>query len=353
MNWSDFAEKHWDEGPALVGGSPPVDPARAFALLAGAAEPFRTGTRHRVLPAVRFHHGDGRSAAPGEMLPAPEEDLTGYAARVAEPSGWLIEAEQPLFLDWPLWSAVRDLLDGLWAEVGAPVAPVVVELTAGDARRRAPGTSRTHAMLTWVLAGRLRTRLGGETLEAGTGDLLYWPADTVHEDEYTEPTLTLRVHVPTDPHMAAMLARETLVELMSGGYEDDRVPYVTAGPFPLERTVDMVGAIVESGALTRLLRSRWAARRSAAGLDPVPAPRAPELPEDCRIRVTGEVLRVRDGNHGVIWAANGHAFTLRGSDAGRILRRLVARETASTTDFPGAFPLLQRLYQVRVIDMED
>ncbi|GLZ76459.1 hypothetical protein Afil01_12660 [Actinorhabdospora filicis] len=353
MNWSSFAEKHWEEGPALIAGSPPVDPARAFTLLATSAEPFRTGSRHRVLPAVRFHQGDGRSAAPGDMLPAPGEDLTGYAARVAGPDGWLIEAEQPLFLDWPLWSAVRDLLDGLWREVGAPVAPVVAELTAGDAWSRAPGTGETHAMLTWVLAGRLRTRLGEETLEAGAGDLLYWPAGTVHADEYTEPTLTLRVHVPTDPRMATMHARETLIELMDAGYGDDRVPYVGDGPFPLARTVDLVSGIVDSGELTRLLRLRWAARRSAAGLDPAPAPRPPELPEDCRIRVTGEVLRVRAGNDGVVWAANGHAFTLRGSDAGRILRRLTARGTASTTDFPGAFALLQRLYQVRVIDMED
>lgn len=352
MNWSAFTAKHWEAGPAVIPGEPPVDPARAFEVLARAAEPFRTGTRHRVLPLVRFHHGDGRDVAPGDRLPALDEELPAYAARVAEPAGWLIEAEQPLFLDWPLWSAVRDLLEGLWREIGAPVVPVTAELTAGDARERAPGTRETHAMLTWVLAGRLRTHLDGEVLDARTGDLLYWPAGTVHRDEYTEPTLTLRVHVPMDPRMAVMLARETLIEIMREEYTDDRVPYVTGGPFPLERAAELMAVAVGSGDLTRRLRLRWARQRSAAGLEPAPPPRPPDLPADCRIRVNGEVLRVRNGNEGVIWSANGHAFTMRGSDANRILRRLTTRGTASTTDFPGAFALLQRLYQVRAIEME-
>jgi hypothetical protein len=70
----------------------------------------------------------------------------------------------------------------------------------------------------------------------------------------------------------------------------------------------------------RDLLAHWAGLRSAAGLNPTPAPR-PAVPLTSRHRLlcVSEIIRVATGTDDALWAANGHVWPVRGRAADRVL----------------------------------
>jgi hypothetical protein len=256
--WRELAEEHWGRRPVLLPGGraapSPLSAAAAFDLLTRAAGPFRSGTRFRALPDVTYVTTDGRLRAPGHRLPGPEDaGLTGYLRRSREAapdgSGWLLNAEHPLLIDFALWSRCRDTLAALWRRVGWPSLPVTVEITLAHRYDRLRGTTlpASVTVLTWVLSGSLTVRLwredgttppadlGGQDAEltAGPGELLYWPADHRYAERYGEGCLTLRVTVPAEYRAAISTVKNVLCDqAQATAHYADPAPPVLPWPPP-------------------------------------------------------------------------------------------------------------------------
>ncbi|MEV3860352.1 hypothetical protein AB0J38_39370 [Streptomyces sp. NPDC050095] len=381
--WRLFAERHWAREPVVVsdGPRPGLDAAGAHRLLVAASRAPRPVR-------IRLAVGDGELNEPGPLLPAPEDrDLAGYAARLSgsgQPTGggWLLTARHPLILDFPLWSRVRDAVAGLWQCVGRPPLPVTAELAVG-ARHHAPedfGARPDTAALTWVLDGALTVRVRPEhtgtefELHAGAGDLVHWPAGSTHLEDRTRPCTTLRLAVPARTASALPYVGEVLGELLrrAPGSADapPTLPHpAQAGPdghlVPPRQFTDPARRYVAALAgedPERALLLRWAALRSAAGLDPAPPPR-PRVPLAAhhRLRRTTGILRTRDTAGTLIWAAHGHARRGAGPTTDRVLAHLatvdetavapLAAACAVPPDDPELRSLVDELYRVRALEL--
>ncbi|WP_130798977.1 hypothetical protein [Streptomyces otsuchiensis] len=398
-DWAGFVAHHWNTAPVrLTGTTPPLGLAGCHDLLVRVAEPFRAGTRLRVPTVVSFDTTRGRLRAPGPLLPANDGDGTdhraaGYLDRVSSAlagRGWLLAAANPLRADFRSWARVRDQLAVLWREHGWPVTPVSTEITAGSDYPRpggdAPGPG--PAVLLWVLSGSLRVRFPASAASAASaprtelrgvaGDLLHWPAGPRPDELHGENCVTLRIAVRSDAAHADELVRELLHE--AGGrlpeYGDgdgrpcllhEEPPRPPGEPVTVldatARVGEIVGELAHGAAVERALLRNWAARRSAAGLDPAPPPRtAVPLGVRDRVRLVCEVTRMPTGDRArSLWAANGHAFTVGGSVADRILTALPSERARTVTEVadaagPGTAPgdvraLIGALHRVRAVDV--
>ncbi|WP_214416399.1 hypothetical protein [Sphaerisporangium fuscum] len=374
--WDDFVARYWDTAPCVLPwweAEPPVDLDRCYRTVLAAAQPFRAGTRFRALPDVRFFSGGGRIAAPGDLLPGPDDETAElYAGRLAG-TRYVLNVRQPLALDFRMWAEVRDLVSPLWRRAGFPVLPVDVEMTmaSGHPHRDERGDEATHTVLTWVLRGRLEARLRRaadepeQTLVAGSGHLLYWPAPYHYEDHYGDDCLVLRLRVPADRRLPVAAVKDVLADLAQHGRDGDAVPYLPYPPrrradgsvapaAPLVAAEDLLTGAREDRRLQRALRIMWARRVSAYGLEMPPAPRdAVTLRPDQRIRSSAEIVRMTEETGESIWAVNGHVFTVRGTAADAVVERLGEPVTVAELageDDRGVLALLEKLYRVRGIE---
>ncbi|GIG96510.1 hypothetical protein Pma05_30830 [Plantactinospora mayteni] len=377
--WTGFAERWWNVAPTVGPATPPLAVSDAYRMIAEASAPFRAGTRFHVLPDVRFGTAAGRIRAPGDLLPgAADPDPDSYRERVGAElagQGWLLAVEQPLFGNFADWLRVRDSIDRLWRRVGFPVVPVGAELVFGTGMTRIDGLTRDsrHAVLAWVLRGRLEVRVDGAVrCRAGAGELAYWPAGLRYTETFADDCLALLLRVPSDSRLAVGAVHDTAVELAGDGpAADDVVPYLPVPPSegpgpvpmadPLARAATAIAGLSAAADLTRTLRVRWAARVSAGALEPVPPPREPvQLSAGTRVRRVAEVVRIRAARSGWIWAVHGHAFAVRGA-AWALLRRLplgtpvrvadVCGSAGDSAPDPGGLALLTTLYRLRAIEV--
>ncbi|MFI7008432.1 hypothetical protein [Streptomyces sp. NPDC050145] len=381
--WRRFARTHWAGDPVVVADAPGIGVAAAEAhalLVAAAARPGQAclTTSDALLP------------APGRLLPGPgDPDTAAYVRRMAgEPElagdGWLLTATDPLAHDFGLWARVRDVLDGLWRHVGRPALPVTAELAVGD-RHHTPdrtGGRADTAGLTWVLDGSLTVRVRPEhtgtefVLHARAGDLVHWPAGSHHLDQRTGPCTTLRLSVPARRSAALPYVSEVLGALLrdDAGPSPRRRPLPRpepaapdgrlAVPAPLRDCADLLRRTLAGRAPERALLLRWAALRSAAGLDPAPPPRPGiALAPAHRLRRVTEIVRVADGADGPVWAANGHAWPVPSAASERLLAPLrAARSGITVAELARAARLrpaspeltgpLDALYRARAVDVD-
>ncbi|NDZ60573.1 hypothetical protein G3I43_26035 [Streptomyces anulatus] len=403
VDWELFAQRHWDLRPVRLRARPPFGLDAVHPLNVASCAPFRAGTRFWVMPDVRFLLGDGWLRAPGTLLPdTTDPTLDDYLDRLEAEvpgQGYLLTVRQPLLLDHALWSAVRDTVSGLWRHVGWPNLPLTAEVLTGDRFVQHAGAAEapTHAALTWVLRGRMDVTLwderggpppadiaepgreapGARGLSAGAGELLYWPGDQRHVDTYRERCVALRLRIPVDRGLPFTALRDLLADLVHAGRDrDETVPYFPFGPgtgigdpggvLPrLTALGDELRGAVESERLRRTLRVRWAALRSAAGLEPIPVPRdGVAITRGTRFRRTGEIVRMADGPAHEVWAVDGNVFTLPGAAGDRVYAALgdgaetgaddVCRALSAGDDDrndPTVLALLDRLYRLRGIDL--
>jgi hypothetical protein len=401
VDWALFGQRYWDKQPTRLRARRPVGLDRIHALAVQSCAPFRAGTRFWVMPDVLFLVGDGRLRAPGTLLPdTTDRTLDDYLDRLdadVSGQGYLLTVRQPLLLDFALWSAVRDAIRGLWRAVGWPNLPVEAEVLFGDRFTQHAGAAEapTHAALTWVLRGRMDVRLwderggpppaavadpdrdldGVHTLSAGAGELLYWPGDRRHVDTYREGCVALRLRIPVDRRLPFTALRDLLAELVHGRQgNDETVPYFPFGPgsrvdeqggvLPhLTALGDELRTVVDGEQLRRMLRVRWAALRSAAGLEPIPVPRGGiPMTRRTRIRRSGEIVRMPDGPEREVWAVNGNVFTLPTTASDRAFAALGDGEETGVADVCRALgdgntndksvlALLDKLYRLRGIDV--
>ena len=240
------------------------------------------------------------------------------------------------------------------------------------------------AMLTAVLAGRLRTRIWNrpwqrspneirdfdahrpdQVVTARPGDVVYVPADRWHVDEAVAPCLALRLWIPAAGSDTGAEVAQVVSELVAErlGGDDGAAPFVplaargraSAVPPELRRTGRCVRELARGPELARELAIRWARRVSACGLEPVPAARPIALPRAARVGRDPDTPIVRMRWRGEsIWAANGHGFTLRSGERAlhRIVRSLERRDAAVGAlcgDDPGLHAALAALAEIRAI----
>lgn len=399
VDWAEFAERYWERQPVRLPAKPPADLRSLYGTTVEACAPFRAGTRFRMKPNVTFLLGDGWLRAPGGRLPhAGDRTVDDYHDRVdreAAGHGYLLTVEQPLLLDFALWSAVRETIAGLWREVGWPNLPLVAEVLIGDSFTQHAGvvTAPEHAVMTWVLRGTMRVRLwddsagpapaavadpdqelaGVRSLEASAGELLYWPAAYRHADTYTGRCVALRLRVPLDRRLPVTAVRDLLADLVHARHDhDETVPYFPFGPASaiddpggvlthLTSLGDELRDVVESEELRRTLCVRWAALRSAAGLEPIPAPReAVTLTLESRIRLASEIVRMPDRPGQEVWAVNGHFFALPSAAAARVFAQLRSsadtgvaelRRIVGVQDPSSMLALVDKLYRLRAVEV--
>jgi hypothetical protein len=393
IDWDPVVRAHRarEVGRLRAGRRPAVSPERAWRAVVEASAPFRLGVRFRAVPGVQLYTGDALIPSPGDRLPGPDDrSLDDYVARLAAEGaaaeGFQLIVTDPLVLDFALWAEVRDLVRGLLARIGASVLPVVSELVLGAFARAPRGfTRRMHcAMVTAVLAGRLRTRIWNRTWQrsaneirefdahrpdevvtARPGDVVYVPADRWHLDDAAAPCLALRLWIPAAGSDSGAEVAQVISELVAErlGGDDGAVPFVSlaahgrasAIPSELRRTGQCVAELARGPELPRDLAVRWARRVSACGLEPVPAARSIALSPAARVRRDPDTPIVRMRWRGEsIWAANGHGFTLRSGDRAlhRIVRSLEHRDAAVGAlcgDDPGLHAALAVLAEIRAI----
>ena len=168
MNWDDFALRYWNRAAAVVPCPAPVPLQRAYDAIVTASVPFRAGTRFFTLPDVRLFVTEGRLRAPGGLLPdAADATAEDYVKRLDADlpgSGYLLAVEEPLMLDFALWFGVRNMISGLWRQIGWPDLPVSAELAvgSGDTHHDALTSPPQHATMVWVLRGTALARLWPE-----------------------------------------------------------------------------------------------------------------------------------------------------------------------------------------------
>ncbi len=386
-DWQSTLAGHWGKKPLGIpasAGAPALTAEEAFRTVVAASAPFRAGLRFFALPDVRFYAGAGRMRAPGELLPHAGDTAQGYCERVAsslrsEP--FQLRVEQPLLIDFPLWSKVRGWLAGVFERVGWPALPITAEISLGD--RASEGNRLGGSVMTWLVHGRTTISLSragsqrsGATLRAAAGAFLYWPAHFSHVEEASRDALMLRLWVPADESHAANAMANYLGELIQGRKQGDHaVPYV-AFPPPLRRngslaiggpmfdTARDLGKLVRDRELRRALLIRWAKRVSACGLETVPAPRAHHaLRRTDWIRPSrhARVVRVRAEPGRWIWAVHGHAFSVpEQPPAAEVLAWLESAEPSRVDGVCGtgraraggeAVALLEKLLSLHAIEL--
>ena len=395
LDWKAIADS-WEKVPCTIRGGAPVTLSRAYDAIATASAPFRSGTRVRTLPDVRFSVQGGLLRAPGDLLPGRDEaGLHRYLDRLEKRlsgEGYLLAVEAPQVLDFTLWSGVHDATSGLWRYLGTPVLPVSSTLLVGDGFTRHEDLTEpgTHATLTWVLQGSMRVRLwdqelgavpaavldateppaGTVELEATAGELVSWPSRFRYADTYHDRCVVLRLQVPTDPAQVAIAVRDLLVDVLGKELERyDAVPYLPVPAAqdgvigtvpPLRETAAAIRAALADSNLNRILRITWASRRSAGSIEPVPPARdASVLKHRDRILRCAEIIRIPDGPGRSVWAVNGHVFQVGGGAGDRILEQLrpdreigvdeLCRELGVGAGDDGVLALLRKLYALRGI----
>jgi hypothetical protein len=352
-DWAAFTALPWETTPLRIpGGSPPLDPGTAFAVVQAAVEPSRHGVLFFTLPEVRFHRLQGRIGAPGGLLPGPEDgSLKEYLHRVAD-EPVLVTVREPLLIDYPLWSTVRRLVEPLWERIGVPVVAVGSELVVSDGLAHQVSNNGYHSLL-WVLQGELKVDLaGGESLVGQEGDLLSWPPQAA--ELQGDGCLWLRLLVPVDVVLASRSVSELLLTRLQQQRRVDETPYLPRGEAeaglplaPLAETAERLAALSAHAEVERSLRVQWAERVSAAALEPVPAPSRSELLVGDRVVAAAPVIRMPDGEQW-LWAVNGHAFTISGG--GDVLLDQLQEGPIEVRD-DRYLPLLRRLYSLRAVEV--
>ncbi|ADD43053.1 hypothetical protein [Stackebrandtia nassauensis] len=387
-DWIASVSKGWRTQPVHVPHAwhdPPLDPDRLFALTVRASLPFRAGFRFQAVTDVRFSTATGIISAPGDLLP-DDSDANWEAYRRRLPDditgpGFRITVTQPLWLDFPLWSRVRDLVRPLWESVGYPVLPVAAEINHGGGHRTGhpPLRDSGNAVLTFVLRGRLTTQVfesdapdepAAEKWDTSTGGVVYLPAGTRFADNHDADCVTLRLRIPADRRLASASVFDLVNNMIDSRRISDKVPYVDQDALRYDHgglatvpgladTGHAFRELVATSNLPRIMRILWTRRVSACGLEPAPAPRHEiSLYREQLVRLREQPVRMPQADDSAMWAVNGHVFAVEGSAADHILDRLRGGEAVRVGALwgqagptGGITALLSKLHALRGIDL--
>ena len=218
--WARFLREHYRRRPAVFSGvldQPLASGREAFAITRAGAVPSRSGRS----PRLRHQEGTRPVAAEGPREPrASDRSVAGYLARLERDGGsygYIVNDAQAASA--PLFARMGGFLDALYTQIGMPTGGALLDLFAGHYRRPLLHPHKDEQdVFTFVVAGRKRflawpfdllarrfavpeqhrftpytlpaarlnaLRSEAMVLEAGPGDVIYWPADWWHAADPT------------------------------------------------------------------------------------------------------------------------------------------------------------------------
>ena len=232
--WLSFHASHWEKIGAVLAqpfAAPIASPEEGFACLVAASDRFRAGDRN-----VRLEFCIGHAqllADVGRYLPERADGTpAGYAERVTnllEGRRFGLVVEDVQAYDATLWLRLRDYLRGLYELTGMPADSAKATVFLGNYDRTPFGLHRgSSGNFMFVVDGAKRMRTwpdafftGKEDLthkldyaaynadsivmDAGPGDVIYWPSDYWHIGESVDGGLSSAVSVALfmDPRLTS------------------------------------------------------------------------------------------------------------------------------------------------------
>ncbi|MEU6657719.1 hypothetical protein [Streptomyces sp. NPDC046821] len=391
LDWQAFAERYWDRRPVLLKrvAPAPFDAHEVFETAVAAAH--RCGP-FGAPPYAEFTVGGEPQTEPGDFLPQPRDgSFAGYHQRLVrqlsgEPYSLSLRALHAFH--HPLWARERDFYAGLWARVGQPAPSAFTTLVHGTYEQpiaeALPGQRLSTFLFT--LNGRQRMRFDSDdpsssfTVEAGPGDLLYWPA---HQSPVADPyagwaSTGVRVSVVREGRNAASelydllygVTPETLLApdpdparpgpSGTSGEQSLLVPDAQTGgdlsetpATPLEHALAHFRAAGARGPLAERVARQSLRQWTAGGFLPVPPP-APRgtFGDDDVVRATERVLWTEAAGRR-LFSACGHvaATDLPAGDLAAVLRLLNSKRLLSIRELaPTARVLVSQLMAFRALE---
>lgn len=294
--WAAFHETHWEKlGTVLKQPFAPLaTPDETFDCLVEASDRYRRGD---AAVALEFCIGNTQLLANvGAHLPArADATLDGYAARVTDMLagrrfGLVVQDVQAY--DAELWLRLRDFLRPLYTYTGMPGDSAKATIFAGNYDRTPFGLHRgSSGNFMFVVDGekRMRTwpdaffhgkedltyRLDYErynddsiVLDAGVGDVIYWPSDYWHIGESSDGRMSAAVSLALfmDPRPADDLTS------VAGRMALSRLAAAEAGVDDVvAREVSALRSVASDPRLELALRQRRLNRATAYGFTRPPA----------------------------------------------------------------------------------
>ncbi|WP_363799937.1 cupin domain-containing protein [Lysobacter firmicutimachus] len=380
LDWDTFAREDWDRRPVLFKG------------VLDRAGPFRLDEVYRsALVATRRSRarlpGDPDNAVvtldrlqqldPAPWMPqAADGSLAGYRRRMLDALGarrYALVISAFHSFHRPLWRRERAFFAPLWRRTGLPLTGAITTLFHGNYESTPVGVHRDRFATFMVpVEGRKRMRFWAQKpwteavstlpdyrahlatsflVEAGPGDLLYWPADYYHVGESVGGGVSTSVNIgiPRTEHRPVYDLEDLLVEIGDAASLVDpaapllraRMPagvaalWDAAAPAPghlpprlppaLEAALGLLRAAAQAPALAARVGAVSLQRWSAGGFEPVPPLRRvarPPASARLALRPDSVVLQRRERG-GWRFAADGHGLRLDGDAAAA--RALLAR----------------------------
>ncbi|RVU22888.1 hypothetical protein EOT10_20660 [Streptomyces antnestii] len=388
LDWQVFADRYWDRRPVLFKAVAPA-PFDAHEVFETAVAAAHRGGPFAVPSYAEFAVGGEPQAEPADFLPQPRDgSFAGYHQRLVrqlsgEPYSLSLRAFHAFH--HPLWARERDFYAALWARVGQPTPSAFTTLVHGTYEQplteALPG--QRLATFLFTLSGRQRMRFGAAgqdtsfTVEAGPGDLLYWPS---HHSPVAEPyagwaSTGVRVSVVREGRRADAelydllhdVTPETLLapdpdpagpcppgeeSLLVPDAETRAVPGEALPP-PLARALAHFRTAGAHGPLAERVARQSLRQWTAGGFRPVPPP-APRgrFGDDDVVRATERVLWTEAAGRR-LFSACGHvaATELPAADLAAVLRFLNSGRPLAVRELaPPARGLLADLMAFRALE---
>lgn len=408
--WSMFRETHWESVGAVLAqpfSAPITTPDESFACLVAASDRFRAGDRSVKLEFCIEHAQV--LAEVGRLLPEQSDgSAAGYAARVTPLIGgrrFGLVVEDVQAYDDSLWLRLREFLRGLFEHTGLPGDACKATVFLGNYARTPFGLHRgDSANFMFVVEGQKRMRTwpdaffsGKENLthrleyaqynddsivmDAGPGDVIFWPSDYWHIGESVDGGMSSAVSVALfmAPRPAADVIAHVAPIVHSHMTGDIPTHSLGAHAGPLERIAleatrarAALIAAANDPRLEHALRVDLLNRVTAFGFERPPRPLSHRSLADADV-VQGNahypVLWMHDDDDEIICSACGHAFGTSASPhvigllealntgepkrVGDLLEEFSGIAEAGDVDFetsPGSVRvLLERLVRLRAI----
>jgi hypothetical protein len=347
--WSMFRETHWESVGAVLQqpfAAPITTPDESFACLVAASDRYRAGD-HSVKLEFCIEHAQVLAEV-GRLLPeGADRTAAGYAARVTPLIGgrrFGLVVEDVQAFDASLWLRLREFLRGLFEQTGLPGDACKATVFLGNYDRTPFGLHRgDSANFMFVVEGekRMRTwpdaffrdkenlthRLDYErynddsiVMDAGPGDVIFWPSDYWHIGESVSGGLSSAVSVALfmTPRPAANVIAHVAPIVHAHMTGDAPTASLGAHLGPLERIAleatrarSALIAAASDARLEHALRVDLLNRVTAFGFERPPQPLPHRSLADVDV-VRGNpcypVLWMRDDDEDIICSACGHAF---------------------------------------------
>lgn len=378
LDWPTFVREDWDRRAVLFKG---VAHGRPFALqeVFGSALDAARRSRRRlpgepdnsIVTLDRLQQLD-----PWPWMPRRDDgSMAGYRQRMLRSLGgrrYALVISAFHSHRWRLWHREREFFAPLWREAGLPITGAITTLFHGNYESTPVGVHRDRfATFMIPVEGRKRMRFWASKpwrepvstlpdyrahlrssflIEAGPGDVLYWPADYYHVGESIDGGVSTSVNlgVPRTEHRPVYELEDLMVDIgQADSLIDPAAQLLRARlradlPALAHAAIDAHGVLdpglppalheawSEARALTgaRAIARRVGAvslqRLSAGGFEPVPPRRrARGFDPAQRLALSTQVLQRHDRD-GWQFAAHGHGLRIDGPARAEreLLRRL-------------------------------